>query len=109
MWVVLLSLVAILIPLSRIVPPVYEFRIRSRVFRWYRQLREIENVAIRTDVADAKRGELLARLDQLEHRVEKVSVPLAYTDELYALRSYIDLVRKRVQGEAHTVEATSRQ
>ena len=30
-------------PLSRIVPPLYQFRIRSRVFRWYAQLRDIEN------------------------------------------------------------------
>src|SRR5215204_5847623 len=42
MWVVLASIIVILIPLSRIVPPLYEFRIRSRVFRWYAQLREIE-------------------------------------------------------------------
>ena len=47
MWVVLASIIVILIPLSRIVPPLYEFRIRSRVFRWYRQLREIEDAAAR--------------------------------------------------------------
>ena len=35
MWVVLVSIIAILIPLSRVVPPLYEFRIRSRIFRWY--------------------------------------------------------------------------
>ncbi len=39
MWLVLLSIVAVLIPLSRVVPPLYQFRIRSRVFRWYGQLR----------------------------------------------------------------------
>jgi TRAP-type uncharacterized transport system substrate-binding protein len=99
MWVVLVSIIAILIPLSRILPPMYEFRIRSRVFRWYRQLREIEREAEKAGSAEAK-PELLKRLDQLERRVEQVSVPLAYTDELYALRSYIDLVRKRVQGVA---------
>lgn len=95
MWIVLISIVAILIPLSRIVPPLYEFRIRSRVFRWYRQLREIEEAA---NEKDAKPAELLPKLDDLEHRVEKVSIPLSYADELYALRSYIDLVRKRLQG-----------
>ena len=100
MWVVLVSIIAILIPLSRVVPPIYEFRIRSRVFRWYRQLREIENAAKQANEADVKPAELLTRLDQLERRVEQVSVPLSYADELYALRSYIDLVRKRLQGDA---------
>ena len=95
MWVVLASIIVILIPLSRIVPPMYEFRIRSRVFRWYRQLREIEEAANATNVMPA---ELLPRLDQLEHRVEQISVPLSYADELYALRAHIDMVRKKLQA-----------
>ena len=104
MWVVLASIIVILIPLSRIVPPLYAFRIRSRVFRWYRQLREIEEAATQTDV---NRAELLSKLDQLEHRVEKVSVPLSYAEELYALRSHIDMVRKHLQGGAPNAEEFS--
>ena len=104
MWVVLASIIVILIPLSRIVPPLYEFRIRSRVFRWYRQLREIEDAASLSAVDNA---ELLPRLDQLEHRVEKVSVPLSYAEELYALRGHIDLVRKRLQGHTPNAEEFS--
>jgi hypothetical protein len=42
MWLALGIILAILLPLSRIVPPLYQFRIRSRVFRWYGQLRTIE-------------------------------------------------------------------
>lgn len=34
---------AVLIPLSCIVPPLYDLRIRSRVFRWYAQLRHVES------------------------------------------------------------------
>ena len=104
MWVVLASIIVILIPLSRIVPPLYEFRIRSRVFRWYRQLREIEEAA---NGKDARPAELLPRLDQLEHRVEQVSVPLSYADELYALRGHIDMVRKKLQGGAPNAEEFS--
>ena len=104
MWVVLASIIVILIPLSRIVPPLYAFRIRSRVFRWYRQLREIEEAAAQSNV---KAAELLPKLDELEHRVEKVSVPLSYTEELYALRSHIDMVRKKLQGGAPNAEEFS--
>jgi len=93
MWVALFSIVAVLIPLSRLVPPLYEFRIRSRIFRWYRNLRQIES--------DHKLGEktpeeLLAALDRLEARVAAVAVPLSYNDELYSLRSHIELVRERL-------------
>ena len=53
MWVALFSIIAVLIPLARVVPPLYEFRIRSRIFRWYRNLRQIER--------DLVRGERAAR------------------------------------------------
>jgi hypothetical protein len=39
---------------------------------------------------------LLAELDSLERCTDDIVVPLAYTDELYALRSYIQLVRKKL-------------
>src|SRR5260221_2110239 len=94
MWVALFSIIAILIPLARIVPPVYQFRIRSRIYRWYRHLRQIED-AIRRKEADP--ASLLADLDNLDRKAEHVLVPLAYTDELYTLRSHIALVRERLQ------------
>ena len=91
MWLALGIIVAVLLPLSRIVPPLYEFRIRSRVFRWYRQLREIEDRAS----AETAPG-LVAELAQLEARVGQISVPLSYADELYALRNHIELVRSKL-------------
>ena len=90
MWVVLVSIIAVLIPLARVVPPLYEFRVRSRIFRWYRQLREIED-ALRTKSASPRA--LLDELNQLEARAQHVTVPLSYADELYSLRSHIQLVR----------------
>jgi hypothetical protein len=96
MWVALISIIAIIIPLSRVLPPLYTFRIRRRVFRWYRDLRQIED-----DMANGKgsAGEQAERLDKLDAKVERIAVPLAYTDELYALRSAIRLVRSRLRAQ----------
>ena len=94
MWLVLGIIIAILLPLSRIVPPLYQFRIRSRIFRWYGQLREIEN-RLDSDPPEPSQ-ELLDSLNRLESRVEKVNVPLSYADELYSLRNHIELVRQKV-------------
>jgi hypothetical protein len=94
MWVALISIIAILIPLSRVVPPHYQFRIRSRIFRWYRDLRQIED---ELGHSDADHARLLKELDMLEAKAERIAVPLAYTDELYALRSHIALVRERLR------------
>ena len=93
MWIVLLSIVAVLIPLSRVLPPLVELRIRSRVFRWYGQLREIEAQAGRQGASG-----LLEQLDAIESRVNAVQLPLSYADELYALKSHIQLVRRRLQA-----------
>jgi hypothetical protein len=95
MWVALVSIIAILIPLSRVVPPLYQFRIRSRIFRWYGQLRAVENAH-----GERPADELAKELDAIEARVEHVTVPLSYADELYALRSHIALVRRRLATPA---------
>ncbi|MFY9315427.1 MAG: TAXI family TRAP transporter solute-binding subunit [Burkholderiales bacterium] len=95
MWVALFSIAVILLPLGRVVPPLYNFRIRSRIFRWYRDLRLIEEELGR---AEAQPQQLLERVNRLDAKVEHISVPLAYTDELYALRSAIHMVRKRLLG-----------
>ena len=93
MWLALGIIIAILLPLRRVVPPVYQFRIRSRVFRWYRQLREIED---RILANDGSPGELREAINQLEARVGKINVPLSYADQLYALRNNIELVRSKL-------------
>ena len=93
MWLVLGILIAVMLPLSRIVPPLYQLRVRSRVFRWYGRLREIENDMTSGQVPST---DLAQALDALEAQVLKVSVPLAYADELYALRNHIQMVRGRL-------------
>ena len=93
MWLAMGLILAVLLPLSRILPPLYQFRIRSRVFRWYGQLRDIEQ---RASQKTAPLDHLLIELNHLEARVEKIAVPLSYADELYALRDHIDLVRAKL-------------
>lgn len=95
MWLALVAIVAVLVPLSRIVPPLYEYRVRARVFKWHAQQRAIEDEVASQPAAGA-RAALLARLDDLGARVERVTVPLSYADELYALRHNIAMVRGRL-------------
>jgi TRAP-type uncharacterized transport system substrate-binding protein len=95
MWPVLVSIIAILLPLSRTLPPLYAFRIRSRIFRWYAQLRGVEEA-----MGSRPTPELVRELDDIESRVERIAVPLSYTDELYSLRSHIHMVRRRLTTAA---------
>ena len=95
MWPVLVSIIAVLIPISRLLPPVYEFRIRSRIFRWYGRLRAVEE-----SHGERPAGELVRELTELDDMVGRIHVPLSHADELYALRSHINLVRRRLELSA---------
>lgn len=98
MWVIVVALGALVLPLSRIVPPLYVWQVRSRVYRWYGQLRAVEQAV--EDVAGNEREtvyrEQLARLNEIEERVNQIAIPLSFADELYGLRSHIGFVRRRV-------------
>jgi hypothetical protein len=93
MWIVLLPLLAIMIPLSRILPPLVELRVRSRVYRWYAHLRAVEHAL---EQPAAPLAALRAEIERIDAQVERVGVPLSYTHELYELRSHIQLVQRRI-------------
>jgi uncharacterized protein len=100
MWVVVVALAALILPLSKVVPPLYVWRIRSRVYRWYGQLRAVEQ---ELEGAQGEQREevckgLLQRLDDIEELVNQISIPLAFADGLYGLRSHINFVRQRVRS-----------
>jgi ABC-type amino acid transport substrate-binding protein len=96
MWLVVGGLLVLMLPLSRVVPPLYTFRVRSRVFRWYARLREVE---AKLETGTAERDALLDELDELDRVTHRIAVPLSYTEELYALRNNIYAVRKRLLAQ----------
>jgi TRAP transporter TAXI family solute receptor len=98
LWVVVVALAALIIPFSKVVPPLYVWRIKSRVYRWYGQLRAVEQALDEADGPGRAKvcAELLKRLDEIEGRVNHMSIPLAFADNLYGLRSHINFVRQRV-------------
>jgi hypothetical protein len=94
MWIVLLPLAAALVPLSRIVPPLVTMRLRSRIYRWYADLRRLE---FELEQPDADLQMLEEWLERLDAKIERIGVPLAFTAELYDLRAHIRLVRERLK------------
>ncbi len=94
MWLAVLSIAALLIPLARVVPPLYTFRVRSRVFRWYGNLLEIET---QLNKNRRKPAELITELDEIERSISEVLVPLSYADELYTLRSHVGALKDRIK------------
>lgn len=95
MKVMLLPLLALLIPLIKVTPPIYRWRMRSKVFRWYRELQEIDLGLFHH--APAPEDHYRKELDRIEHEVAKVDIPLSYADELFNLRLHIEMIRRRLE------------
>lgn len=101
MKVMLVPLLTLLVPLAKVMPPVYRWQVRKKIYRWYRQLREMD-IDDLSQTDRERRAELLRRLQTIEDEVRKVTVPLSYADELYNLRLHIDMVRRRLHAAGQT-------
>jgi hypothetical protein len=101
--VLLLPLVAVLLPLFRILPALIQWRNKSRLFKWYGELKHLESRI--SGGADAAQVDgYLERLDEIEDAVNNTRVGSTYVDYVYNLRLHIDMVRNRV----HRIEEQSR-
>jgi hypothetical protein len=105
MKIMLLPLLALFIPLVKLLPPFYRWRVRSRIFRWYDQLAKLDQELL-ADGSDRRLGELVARLNWIEGQVTRISVPLGYSKDLYDMRVHIDLLRRKL-AEAGLVTSCS--
>ncbi len=95
MIVFLVPLIALVLPLARVLPALYQWRIRSRIYRNYGELKFLE--AEIAQAADrSKTREYYERLDKIEDRVNLMRIPLANHEQLYTLRGHIEFVRARI-------------
>ena len=95
MVVMLVPLLAVLIPLFKFAPQIYGWRVRSRIYRRYGELKFLEN-EINEDPGRHTRAEWLEKLDLIEKDASNIRTPLTFTDILYTLRGHIDLVRDMI-------------
>lgn len=96
--VLLIPLIGIAYPLFRLLPAMYGWAMRRRIFRLYGELKFLESELDAPGAADAAR-DIATRLDQLEARANHMRVPTAFAHMLYTLKLHIGLVRQRVHHE----------
>jgi uncharacterized protein len=95
MLLILIPLLAIWLPLSRAVPALYVWIVRSRLVYWYRQLKALER-DIDSRGAKYDHAAHQAELERIDGAVRRIRVPSYFSNELYDLRLHIDVVRKRL-------------
>jgi len=90
-----LPLLALLLPLSRMLPPAYRWTVRKKIYRWYDEVQNIDQSAS-DDQTKQNLHVCLSKLLQIENDVREVEVPLGYAHELYALRQHIELLLRQI-------------
>ena len=96
LWVMLLPLFGLAIPLVKLVPPAYRWRIRRKLLRLYFELEQLDprHNPVKNEADQAAR---IVSLNKLDSQTVTVSVPETYKDDLYKFRRDIDLVRRQLE------------
>jgi hypothetical protein len=94
--VLLIPIVAVLYPMMRFLPAVYDWLMRSKIARLYGELRFLEDEIVVRNTAN--RTELAARLDQLEKEANRLRIPNTYESMMYLLRNQIAIIRERLKA-----------
>jgi TRAP transporter TAXI family solute receptor len=92
---VLVTGIAIGFPLFRFLPQLYNWITRRRLFYWYGQLKALE-ASFDTSPNDKHLRERQAEIERIEDAVSHIRFPLTFSDQVYNLRSHIDIVRRKI-------------
>lgn len=92
----LVPLLVLLIPLFRLAPVIYDWAEKRRIYRFYSELMILEDEILASAPGEHRR-DFLERLDRLEARASRLSVPPSFKGLVYSLRLHIDVVRGQVQ------------
>jgi len=96
--VVVVPIIVLLIPGLKLVPALYNWRVKSRIYRWYGTLISLER-SILANPSPEDRAALIKRLDDIEAEVNKMKMPLSYAEQVYVLRDHIKFVSDRYRRE----------
>ncbi len=97
-----IPMLVILVPLLKVAGPLYRWRIRSRIYRWYRLLLETDRRITENEVEDIETEH--RQLEALADELASVDVPLSYSDELYQLKQHVEYVTRRLGSSTMVAE-----
>lgn len=92
-----IPLLVLLFPLVKAIGPIYQWRIRARIYRWYKHLREIDRALHKGKLEDLEAE--ISRLKALELELAQIQVPLSYSNELYQLHMHVRYMIERLNEQ----------
>ena len=102
----LIPILTILLPLFRILPMLYTWTVKRRLYSWYRQMKALE-ARIDQNPSPASMAEAHDELERIDRAVSRIRVPINFSDQFYNLRSHIDVIRLRLQPRGGPMAAAA--
>ena len=94
---VIATIIAIVIPLFHYLPMLYRWTVRRRLLYWYGRLQALE-ASIDSNPSGKHLTEVQIELQRIDEAVSRIHFPLAFSDQVYNLRSHIEIVRRRTSS-----------
>jgi TRAP-type uncharacterized transport system substrate-binding protein len=95
MILVLIPLGILLFPVIGVMPRIYTWRNRSKYYRWYRELSNIER-----ELLEYRQPEMVdsfqENLDRIEKAVSDIHVSVGFYDQVFTLKEHIQMVRQKL-------------
>ena len=92
----LIPLLTLLLPLFKSMVPIYRWRSRAKVYKWYKELDKISENWEQFDEKQLREAQ--RALDVLSSEIRsKTDVPLSFKWEYHTLQEHIDNVKKRIR------------
>lgn len=106
LWLMVLPLLAVVLPVARVLPALYGWRMRAPLNRMYARLKAIE---LEAEAADdlTQLDALRERLQRLSRDVMTVRAPLSYAEHLYIFQEHIELLERRIEVRRTLVAAAA--
>ena len=93
--IVLLPVAFLFGPAIYIFTTIYGWRNRRKLYRWYRELKELE-MQVTESPQPEEWERLRTRLDRIDASINKIRVPLAFFPDVYRLKDDVNLVRGKL-------------
>jgi len=99
----LIPLITLLLPFFKGILPIYRWRIRHKIYKWYGKLNEIDKNIEFMDIDGVQKS--IKSIKELQKEIkEQTNIPLSYMGEYYNLQLHIDLILKKLKNRKLLLE-----
>lgn len=94
-FLLVIPVLALIIPMIKLIPQAYRWRLRSKIYQRYGELKYLEmQIGNRISIEEGRKH--LEHLDLIEDRVNKMKMPKNFAEYIYSLKGHIQFVRDRL-------------